>query len=87
MTAWGAAKAKAQFSTVLDKAVSEGPQLVTRRKEEFVLMTRQQMLERTQIAPVKKPFVSMWDALRPSSGELFDYEFPRMKSKARAAKF
>jgi prevent-host-death family protein len=45
MTAWGAAKAKARFSEVLDKAQTEGPQLVTRRKEEFWVVTRERLSE------------------------------------------
>lgn len=40
--AWAATQAKAKFSEVLDKAEAEGPQLVRRRKQEFILLTREQ---------------------------------------------
>jgi antitoxin Phd len=87
MAKWGVAEAKARFSAVLDKAETEGPQLVTRRKREFYVVTKEQ-LTAIQPPPAKeKPFVSAWDALKPSSGELFDVDFPRLRSKARAAKF
>jgi prevent-host-death family protein len=42
MASWGATQAKAKFSEVLDKAASEGPQLVRRRKQEFFVLTREQ---------------------------------------------
>ncbi len=87
MTTWGATQAKAQFSAVLDKAETEGPQLVRRRKREFYVLTKEQLEQRSKERAVEKPFVSAWDALRPSSGLCFDYEFPRAKGKARAARF
>jgi prevent-host-death family protein len=37
---WAATQAKAKFSEVLDKAESEGPQVVRRRKREFVVITK-----------------------------------------------
>lgn len=88
MATWGVAKAKAQFSAVLDKAEKEGPQLVRRREREFYIVTKEQMDERGNPSSKKeKPFVSAWDALRPSSGELFDVEFPRAKGKTRRVDF
>ena len=87
MANWGVAQAKAQFSAVLDKAETEGPQLVRRRKREFYIVTKEQLAERPKSAAVEKPFVSAWDALRPSADLCFDYEFPRAKGNARAAKF
>jgi prevent-host-death family protein len=88
MGTWGVAEAKAHFSAVLDKAETEGPQLVTRRKREFYVLTKDQLTELGKL-PVKddKPFVSAWDALRPSSELCFDFDFPRAKGKSRAAKF
>ena len=85
---WAATNAKAKFSEMLDKAETEGPQLVRRRKREFVLMTREQH-EALAVQPPaeQKPFISAWDALKPSSGAKFDMEFPRIQSKPRAAKF
>jgi hypothetical protein len=86
MGTWGVAKAKAQFSAVLDLAETEGPQLVKRRNQEFLVLTKEQFAERARAAPSEKPFVSGWDALRPPEDMRFDYDFPRLKSKARAAK-
>ncbi len=88
MTSWGATQAKANFSAVLDKAETEGPQLVTRRRREFYVLTREQMEASKQPASEqKKLFVSAWDALRPSSGKLFDVDLPRLRSKLRVVKF
>ena len=59
-----------------------------RRKREFLLMTKEDFAERT--APKvgePKPFVSAWEALGGPDMELFDVDFPRSKSKGRAAKF
>jgi hypothetical protein len=87
MASWRVAQAKARFSAVLDMAETEGPQLVRRRKREFYIVTKEQLARQTKSAAVEKPFVSAWDALRPSADLCFDHEFPRAKSKARAAKF
>jgi hypothetical protein len=88
MASWGATQAKAQFSAVLDKAETEGPQLVRRRKREFYVLTKEQLDARVGIPAVEdKPFVSAWDALRPPPELRFDYDFPRLKSKPRAVKF
>lgn len=40
---WAVADAKARFSAVLDKAETEGPQVVRRRKRDFVVITREQL--------------------------------------------
>lgn len=45
MAGWGVAQAKAQFSAVLDKAETEGPQLLKRRKREFYIVTKEQLAE------------------------------------------
>ncbi len=42
---WAATEAKAKFSEMLDRAESEGPQVVRRRKREFVVLTREQLSE------------------------------------------
>ena len=86
MAGWGVAQAKAQFSAVLDKVETEGPQLVKRRKREFYIVTKEQLAETKGVIETK-PFVSAWDALRPSADLCFDYDFPRAKGKVRAAKF
>lgn len=90
MTSWGATEAKAKFSAVLDKAETEGPQLVERRKKRFVLLTEEELIaQRLSVPPgkAKAPARSGWDALRPPAELRFDYEFPRIRGKVRAAKF
>ena len=88
MTSWGATQAKAQFSAVLDKAETEGPQLVERRKKRFFILTEEQFKARSWTPlDATQPFVSAWDALRPSSGELFEGVFPRLRGKPRMVKF
>jgi len=87
MASWGATQAKAKFSAVLDKAETEGPQLVRRRKREFYVLTKEQLEQRSKELEVEKPFVSAWDALRPSFEERYDdVEFPRLRGKMRAVK-
>jgi hypothetical protein len=86
MAGWGVAQAKAQFSAVLDKAETEGPQLVKRRKREFYIVTKEQLAE-TKAVVSDKPFISAWDALRPSFNERYDVDFPRLKGKTRKVDF
>jgi len=86
MTSWGATKAKAQFSAVLDKAETEGPQLVQRRKKRFIVLTEEYFTKHASTPPPdanSEPFLSAWDALRPPDEELFDFEFPKLKWKPR----
>jgi hypothetical protein len=90
MASWGATQAKAQFSAVLDKAESEGPQLVQRRKTRFVVLTEEEMERRESAASAGAPQTSgesLWDALRMPLEHRHDADFPRLKSKARAVKF
>ena len=87
MASWGATEAKARFSAVLDQAETEGPQLVRRRKREFYVLTREQMESGNCATSTKPVFESGWDALAPSSGELFDVDFPRLGSEARVVEF
>ena len=84
MASWRATEAKAKFSAMLDKAATEGPQLVRRRRQEFYVLTKEQLAERSNAAPEEKPFVSAWDALRPSFDERYnDIVFPRLKGRLR----
>ncbi len=88
MASWRVAEAKAKLSEVLDKADTEGPQLVKRRKQESYVLTREQLMERSKTpAEGEKPFVSAWDALRPSADDLVDYDFPRLKWTSPKVKF
>jgi prevent-host-death family protein len=84
---WAATQAKAKFSEVLDRAETSGPQLVKRRKREFLIITKEDFAAQTTAKVTEKPFVSGWDALAPSSGATFDVDFPRSRSKGRAVKF
>ena len=89
MTSWGVAEAKAKLSEVLDRAETEGPQLVKRRKQRFVLLTEEQLIAQRSAELAGKarvPAQSAWDALRPPPELCFDYDFPRLKGKARPAK-
>ena len=81
MAVWGVAEAKAQFSAVLDQAEAEGPQLVKRRKQEFYVVTKEQMVP-TPPAAEEKQFMSGWDALRPPSGEFFDVNFSAIEEQS-----
>ena len=90
MATSGVAEAKAKFSAVLDKAESEGPQLVRRRKQTFYVFTREQIDALTQEKSSKsstgKPLISAWDAMRPSFADRYDdVDFPRLKGRMRAA--
>jgi hypothetical protein len=88
MTSWGATLAKAKFSEVLDNAENQGPQRIQRRKERFILIKEDQYLQHNQqLSPPDKPFISGWDALKPSSGATFDVDFPRLRGKMRVPKF
>lgn len=90
MANWAVAKAKAQFSAVLDLAESEGPQLVERRKRRFILMTEEELHQRTQIghAPGKDMGATpsgnrLWAALRcsPRDGVKTELERPLWKPR------
>jgi len=88
MAQWRVAEAKAKFSEMLDRTEHEGPQIVRRKTREFYILTREQLESHTPSAPVEpKPFVSAWDALRPSFEDRYDIDFPRATGKARAVDF
>jgi hypothetical protein len=94
MANWAVAEAKAKFSAVLDKAESEGPQLVERRKKRFVLMTEEELARRTRVSVAASAPVAgdtsgkrLWDALRCPPEDGVDVEFPRLKWKPRKVEF
>lgn len=94
MANWAVAEAKARFSAVLDRAESEGPQLVERRKRRFVLMTEEELTRRTQTTTKTGVLVNgersgkrLWDALRCPPKDGVDMEFPRLKWKPRKVEF
>jgi len=86
---WAATQAKAKFSEVLDRAETSGPQLVKRRKREFLVITKEDFAKRAAVTDAEEPvvaetpkvFVSAWDALGSDSMEKFDMEFPRDRSE------
>jgi len=81
MTSWQATQAKAKFSEVLDKASSEGPQLVKRRGTTYVLSTEDAWRERT------KPKQNLVDFLLCPPSDGVEVEFPRLKGKLRPVHF
>ena len=90
MTSWGATAAKARFSEVMDKALQEGPQLVTRRREEVLMVSKADWDARGKIrseAAGKKAFRSAWDALHVVLPPGPDLIIPRNKWKSRVVKF
>jgi hypothetical protein len=89
MAYWQATNAKAKFSGLLDAAASEGPQLIHRRKQTFVVTTEEEIERRLAEASQgkRKKFISAWDALRPSFDQRFDVDLPRLRSKPRMVKF
>jgi hypothetical protein len=89
MAYWRAANAKAKFSGLPDAAESEGPQLIRRRSQTFVVTTELEIERRLDEAKKgnRVKFISAWDALRPSFDQRYDVEFPRSKSKARWVDF
>ncbi len=77
MTAWGVA----QIDKVLDKAETEGPQLVKRGNAEFLVTRRQQSAtqnEHTQPDPSSEMSgKELWDFLRPPPESRFEEDLPR----------
>lgn len=84
MARWAATKAKAKFSEVLDRAALEGPQLVTRRNQEFYVVMKDQISVQEVLRSEEKPIANAWEAMQPSFKERYDIDFPRLKGKARA---
>jgi Antitoxin Phd_YefM, type II toxin-antitoxin system len=85
---WRATQAKAQFSEVLDRAESEGLQVVERRKRRFVLMTEEELALRTRATAEDSTAAGtsgkrLWDALRCPPEDGIDVEFPRLEWKPR----
>jgi prevent-host-death family protein len=80
MGTWGVAEAKAHFSAVLDKAETEGPQMVTRRKREFLVMTKEQLAEELGL---RHPKISMAEFLMRSPLRGSGLELGRVNLRAR----
>jgi prevent-host-death family protein len=72
---WQLQEAKAKFSEVFDKALTEGPQFVTRRgKEEVVLLPSG---EYERLLKTTAPRVSLLKLLRSSPAPLSDLDLTR----------
>lgn len=89
MANWQATNAKAKFSGLLDAAEHEGPQLIHRRKQVFVVTTEAEIELRLKEAREGKreTFVSAWEALRPSFDQRYDMDFPRATGRPRWVDF
>jgi hypothetical protein len=89
MAFWQATNAKAKFSGLLDAAENEGPQLIHRRKQTFIVTTEAEIERRLDEARQgrRQKFISAWDALRPSFDRRYDIDFPRTKWKPRRVDF
>jgi len=60
VTVWSASKARAQFSALLDKVESEGPQIIKRGNQEFRVMTMEQLEEQLSL---RNPKISVAEFL------------------------
>jgi prevent-host-death family protein len=87
MPNWRVAEAKAKFSEVLDRAEHEGPQVIQRKSRQFFILTREQLESHTHAPTEPKPFISAWDALRPSFEDRYDVDFPRATGTTRPVDF
>ena len=87
--AWAATKAKSKFSGLLTAASTEGPQVIRRRKEVYVLTTEAEIEKRFQEARrgKRKSFISVYEALRPPFDERFDLKIRRTRSGLRWVDF
>jgi len=89
MGTWAVAKAKAQFSELIEVAREKGAQEITRNGKLVGFVVSPEDWKRKSMATdaAGKPFVSAWDALGGPETAQFDFEIPRTKSKARWVKF
>jgi len=87
--AWGATKAKAQFSGLLTAAESEGPQVIRRRGQVYVLTTQEEIDKRIQEARhgKRKSFLNALEALRPPLDQRYDVKVRRLKNGMRYVDF
>jgi prevent-host-death family protein len=87
---WGATQAKAKFSEVLDRAEREGPQIVHRRKHEFVLMKKEEydaLPKDATGAEAAKQAQSLVAFFRNSPAYGLNATFKRIKLRSRKVKF
>ena len=86
---WPVTKAKAKFSGLLTAVQEEGPQLIHRRGEEFILSTRKEMEKRFEEARTgkRRRFISAFEALRPPFDERYEFTMKRGKNGTRWVEF
>lgn len=85
MGTWGVAQAKAQFSEVIAKAMTEGPQEVTKGgKDAVVIVSKKEWLERTEQL---KPKQNMAEFLLNSPLRGSGLKIERLKWKPRKVVF
>jgi prevent-host-death family protein len=86
---WAATQAKAKFSEVLDKAETEGPQVMRRRKHEFVLMKKEDYdaLPKESGPDSGKGQQSLVAFFRTSPAYGLNATFRRLDLRARKVKF
>lgn len=86
---WAATQAKAKFSEVLDKAETEGPQVVRRRKHEFVVITREEYDALPKSAAASegaKERESLVEFFRKSPAYGLNVDFKRVNLRRRKVK-
>jgi prevent-host-death family protein len=76
---WQLQEAKSRFSEVVDRALQDGPQIVTRRGVEVVVV-----LSYDEFARLKKPAVSLVEFFQSSPLVGVDLNLERDRSLARA---
>lgn len=89
MTTWAAAIAKAEFEAVMDGAHAEGPQLVSRDGEDFIVLTRAEWeASETAMQQASASEKNAWERLRcaPQPGDP-ELELTRAKDDARWVNF
>jgi hypothetical protein len=63
---WNATDARRMFGSLLDTAKAEGPQVIWRGEQRFVVVTEEELEKRFAEGKKRKcgKFLSVWDALR-----------------------
>ena len=85
MKTWGLAVAKAQLSEVIERAMTEGPQEITKSgKDAVVIVSKKEWLER---AEPRKPIQNMAEFLLNSPLRGSGLKLPSRKWKTRPVKF
>lgn len=83
---WQLAEAKNKFSEVVNRALLEGPQFITRRKDEVVLISRQEY-EHYLTGRAETPRQSLVDFLLQGGPLLEELDLQRDKSPGRDVDF